>query len=531
MPRFCFQIILIFLISSVHSRLSSQSSLLDPTFGINGKTVVGLAVYAQDPQDMKVLPDGKILVSGIHQVTGVNDAYTSYLLKLNSDGQIDSTFGINGLAPSYQESDHGTSFHKIVVLPNGKILSAITMKNFNGLNVKKVVIVRYESNGMIDSTFGVLGKAESHLGLSVAGVSFLVQDDGKMVVCGDWYLPNNGGYRWMVLRFTPSGLKDSSFGINGKVEIDFGPGSEFIYAATQQSDGKIVVAGGDSGNPGRALVARLNDSGQLDTTFGVEGKVMIPNFGGKMGKAKSVLCLPDGKLIVTGSNPFLADQDKFCLVKLHANGTIDTSFGNDGLIFNTMSNKVDVNGLYALPEGKILATSAISHYAFMRFNPDGTFDTTFGNNGAVGAAQLNLTDTIAGSRATIFQPDGKIVSLHEYYENKQSFGEKYFTVLRLNTNAASATSSPVFETLAATVSPNPVVLSAVLEYNLPENAGIAITLYDLMGRRVQTLLPAVYRSAGYQKESLELDAALPAGVYWLELSTLNGRKTLKLVKK
>ncbi|HEX2994224.1 MAG TPA: hypothetical protein VHP14_05350, partial [Anaerolineales bacterium] len=124
--------------------------------------------------------------------------------------------------------------------------------------------------------------------------------DGKIVIAGTTTDLNNNSQNMVVARYTSDGLLDTTFGSSGIVIADFGL-HESGNALAIQSDGKIVVAGQSwGGAPSGFLLVRYNSNGMLDTTFGDAGKV-IENFGSNSALAMGVAIQPDGKILVSGA--------------------------------------------------------------------------------------------------------------------------------------------------------------------------------------------------------------------------------------
>ena len=137
---------------------------------------------------------------------------------------------------------------------------------------------------------------------------------------------------------------DPTFGAGGKVTTVFG-GDSRAYVLVLQPNGKLVAAG--VGPNGFAL-ARYNPDGSLDTSFGAGGKVTTP-----IGAANALVLQPDGKLVAAGSN-YISPSD-FVLVRYNPNGSLDTSFGGDGKVTTAIGFGAEANALALQPDGKLVA--------------------------------------------------------------------------------------------------------------------------------------------------------------------------------
>jgi len=223
----------------------------DSSFGVNGKVITdggGVDKYHPHNNDygnaIAVLPDGKIIVGGHSDVYDGNYAFVLFRYKPN--GEIDSSFGVNGMALTFMGGWYSFGM-SMAILPNGKILLAGYTEGL----VAYFAIAEYKRDGILDPGFGKNGTVivstypylRENFGKSIA-----VQQNGKIVVAGFAESGNYDTTRLELMRFTPHGLLDSSFGTNGiifsNVQAKYGyyQGGP-APAVALQPDGKIVVAG------------------------------------------------------------------------------------------------------------------------------------------------------------------------------------------------------------------------------------------------------------------------------------------------
>ena len=226
----------------------------------------------------------------------------------------------------------------------------------------------------------------------------------------------------MIWGSTPAaaapGDLDPSFGEAGLVYTDF---IGEAYGMVLQPDGKIVTVGGhDYSSPSFAL-ARFNIDGGLDPSFG-DGGMLSTTFGGdqatynRFTAAFDVAIQADGKIVAvgtTGKNPSgYLSGNRFALARYEIDGTLDASFGTAGRVrtgFGSGHGGAAALGVAIQPDGKIVAAGyARKGFAIVRFNPDGSLDSSFGENGRL------RTRIIDGARGRFYdvavQPDGAIVA-------------------------------------------------------------------------------------------------------------------------
>ena len=282
---------------------------LDQSFADGGKTRINFG-GVDSARDVLIQPDGKILVVG-----AANNERDFGLLRLNTDGSLDRSFGWGGRVTT---NFSGTDFAEAVALQrDGKIVVV-------GNGGDNFGVARYLANGQLDQSFGVGGKTRINFSGVDSARDVLIQPDGKILVVGAAKSEADFG----LLRLNTDGSLDSSFGQGGKVTTNFS-GTDFAESVALQRDGKIVVVGNGGDNFG---VARYLPNGQLDQSFGFGGKTLI-NFS-SVDSARDVLIQPDGKILVVGAAKSEAD---FGLLRLNSNGSLDSSFGENGRVTTNFS--------------------------------------------------------------------------------------------------------------------------------------------------------------------------------------------------
>ncbi|MFN9880044.1 MAG: calcium-binding protein, partial [Planctomycetota bacterium] len=138
-----------------------------------------------------------------------------------------------------------------------------------------------------------------------------------------------------------------------------------------------------------ALV-RYNANGSLDTSFGTGGKVTTP-VGTSWDEGRSVTVQPDGKIVVAGLAR-IGSTDDFALVRFNADGSLDTSFGTGGMVTTAIgTSAVSAFGLTIQPDGKIVVAgyatiSGTNDFALVRYNADGSLDARFDLAGTLGGS-------------------------------------------------------------------------------------------------------------------------------------------------
>lgn len=253
----------------------------------------------------------------------------------------------------------------------------------------RLIVARHLATGGLDTTFGTSGKVILSLGTNDAEASGItILPNGKILVCGSIY--DDHGQHVLLLRLNANGSRDTTFGTNGVVttfftaletDTDHSEGVDVKVSAT----GKIVVVGGSQVGGYNIVVARYNSDGTPDNTFDTDGKVIVtlPNFA----RSRSFALLADDSMAITayyaGS---VGDNGDFAVVRLDANGAKISGFGTNGVATASFGNLDRAEEILVQSDGKIVVSGSLGssvpyEAAIVRFNTDGTLDSTFGTGG------------------------------------------------------------------------------------------------------------------------------------------------------
>ncbi len=248
-------------------------------------------------------PDGKIIAAGtvfVDFIIGESSDTDFALARYNSDGTPDATFGNGGQVSTDFVGFEDDAF-SILIQPDRKIV-AVGSAN-DPATFYDFAAARYLSNGTIDTTFGVAGKVRTDFGDQNfdRARSAALQPDGRIVAAGFAISHGGGVQNFAVARYTSNGVLDTTFSRDGKTQIDFGSCCQSANKVLLQRDGKIITVGypNTESSDSDFLLARLNTSGSLDTTFGIGGKVRT-SFGDLNGGANGAALQRDGKIVAVG---------------------------------------------------------------------------------------------------------------------------------------------------------------------------------------------------------------------------------------
>jgi uncharacterized delta-60 repeat protein len=443
---------------------------LDLTFGTNGvvTTNTGDTVNVVGT----VIQNGKIIVAGTDTTTN-----SIVMVRYNSNGTPDTTFGTNGVVNSNLGLTDNIQTGAIGLQSDGKII--ITGTDFG--DIQNTFVARFNAtDGSLDKTFNSqvtpgfidfnIGQLADSLNSSdTPDALFIDQANNSILVAGqaaEFFSITTT--KFAVARITSSGLLDNTFNGNG-VETYAFSGSTFASATGigLQSSGKIIVSGSSadptSGHHDFALI-RLNANGGIDSLFGSNGQEVTP-FPNADGFANA-LAIQSNDAIVLGGNtstgvsvPTLTAA----LARYTTNGLLDTTFNTTGIVLTPTSGNSSINALALQSDGKFVAAGTFdSKFGVARYTTTGSLDTAFGANGIAEPSLGPANDTGSAVGVAIQPNDGRIVVTG----NDAAFSGQFVTVRLLPslfapTLSVNALPKPgmIFEnvTLTATITGNPAV--------------------------------------------------------------------------
>jgi len=349
---------------------------LDTTFNGTGMVTTDVGAFGNDAGNgMTIQADGKIVVVGQAASTPSVDAA---IVRYNTDGSLDTTFSGDGIALAHFATG-ATGFdaaNAVAIQPDQKLVVVGTTQAPSTIGF----IARFNTDGSLDTTFG--GGDGWALALMQSTADVVIQPDGKIIVAGSQVSGVSDGQA-RLQRYNADGTSDNGFG-NGIA----GPGTlVFQYdtfagtdhtadAVLLQPDGKIVAGGCRASGSCSYGIARFTETGQLDPTFDEDGRV---NTAG-VGQVLDLALQTDGKLIAFGF--FAQDMNA---TRYNTDGSLDTTFNGTGRFnVNVLGDDFARAGMIQA-DGKILLTGGAGgvnpKFAAARVNPNGGLDTTFSGDG------------------------------------------------------------------------------------------------------------------------------------------------------
>jgi uncharacterized delta-60 repeat protein len=395
---------------------------LDPTFSVDGKTTTGISANTDPGTGMALQADGKIVVVG----TSTNGDFAVSRHKTN--GFLDTTFGIGGqVLTDFGGNDRAFA---VAIQMDGKI---VVVGSTEG---SSLALARYNTNGTLDTSFDSDGRVTA---ANAYMHSIAIQPDGKIVTAGSTFNISTNLFEFCLRRYTSDGVSDVSFDGDGVVATDIGSDNDQAYAVVIQSDGKLVVAGFaklDELDYDFAL-ARYNTNGSLDTSLDFDGKVTT-SFSTNQDTASAIALQSDGKLIAAGSICPIIYCTGFALARYNSDGSLDATFGDDGKVMVETGGLSAAHAVAIQTDGKIVAAGASlgsspefgsPDFALARFNANGSLDMSFHNDGIVRTDFRGADDA---AHAVALQQDGKIVAAG--YNRNGDYSKSFFALTRYTAN-------------------------------------------------------------------------------------------------
>jgi uncharacterized delta-60 repeat protein len=376
---------------------------LDATFGGDGRVITNVAKGIDAPEDVAIQANEKIVVVG--RASTPRGSARFALARYRTNGSLDPTFGGDGLV-FIEFAGRSSAAFGVAIQQDGKIVAVGDVQV--SARVHRFAVARFDRDGALDTTFGGNGKVTTALTGGEDGArDVAIQADGRIVVVGSTDLGE-----FALARYEINGMLDPTFDGDGTATTALtSTGLDAANGVAIDADQRIVVAG--SGGNGTFALARYDSLGALDATFDGDGKVRT-NFTGGVDTADAVAIQADGKIVAAGEAGFLGEwTGDFGLARYETDGALDGTFDGDGKVITRFTRADDSASDVAIQaNGKIVAAGsagyngAAARFGLARYRWDGSLDTSFGGNGM---ATTRFSKGFDFARGLAIQPDGKIV--------------------------------------------------------------------------------------------------------------------------
>lgn len=381
-----------------------QCGLIDSAFGMNG--IVG---HRFDQRNMgrnyALQADGKFLCAGIQAPGNAGSQQIPFVARYNPDGSVDTNFANAGTHALRFDLVSSGTFYTVIPMANGRILCGGTSSaNANG-GVHGMGAMRFMSDGSLDTTFDTDGKTRYAINTSYCPARARLLQNGNIIVAGR-YLDAGSNAHFVAVCFDSTGVLDTTFAVAGVFTDTVN--LKYIYADAymdMQSDEKIVMACTREPDTEGIEVIRFTSSGILDTTFGINGHV---NLTFTAMECRGIKLLSSGKIMVMGKTNNVVGS----VAQLLASGAIDSAFATNGyLSIDLYPGGSDyVGDAIELPNNRLLfgggdIDNNMKRYITQSNVPHITGNASLLQTTGTGTYQWFLNDTaISGATASTYVP-------------------------------------------------------------------------------------------------------------------------------
>jgi uncharacterized delta-60 repeat protein len=359
---------------------------LDPAFGSGGVVRPNFGSgNTFSFSDAALAPNGDIVVSGTIDEPGVG--VFAAIARFLPNGAQDPSFGANGIVILPPPSNYflGSSLTlAVAVQPNGEILTVFFAFN-NTSTALETLLLRLNTSGTLDTTFGSAGAVALNFpvptGWGASATIVLAQPDGKILLTGNVTPPfrNKSAPLTLLARYLASGAPDTSFGTAGLLEVvtpidlpstiallsgdailafnttgqaaQFSSAGALLPAATGGTilatkdagilnglailpNDEFLAAGTIPGPDGKtnveAVVERFEFTGVLDTSYESPTIRFGPDAPEVKNEPQSLVVDSEQRGLV-GVEFVTAGTETAGVARLNANGSLDTTFGAAGV--------------------------------------------------------------------------------------------------------------------------------------------------------------------------------------------------------
>ncbi len=416
------------------------------SFGDTTKGIVITSINSNNNYSVcsAVDSEDRIVVGGYDMV---GESGNDFLLcRYNPDGSLDTTFGTGGKVTTDITENADYTSGLVIDSQNRIIVCGYT--DLSGSGLDKITVVRYKVNGDLDSSFG--DNENGIIVLSIrntknSGGNALTLDSQDRILVSGYTDTSGNDTNFAIIRLTNSGVLDTTFNGNGKVEtdirydisgLDISGNNDTATGIVVDSQDRIVVSGITENDINNTVLSNLNDfvvvryteSGQLDTTFGPQqtGIVVTDIYNNSLEKISTLIAIDSkDRIILGGTTESYGTYEDFVVVRYDSSGNLDLTFGTNGVQITDIcgnENNDYVNKMIIDAQDRIVLVGFIeiesdANYAIVRYNVNGNLDTSFGESGFV---VTNVDNNIFGT-SVLIDSHNKIVVCGIIENSKYNF--------------------------------------------------------------------------------------------------------------
>lgn len=384
----------------------------------NGFLPAAVGGKIQSAQSMTVDNSGKIWIAG-YKSNGTNQDFA--VMRLNPDGTPDASFGDNGVQKYNDLLDNGNSDEYATVIAfrapeNTCILAGYRIRTVNDVPYSDIVVMQLNADGSVDNSFGQQGvRIIDEDGFEeVYSIAFSNGSGTNGIFLGGFTNPDfidfNPG-RGRIYR-----LNNTGGSVSSKI-IDYAGAPCHVYSLAIDANGNILAGGVNEGVGSRFVVARLLPNESFDNSFDGDGIAFV-NVGNIPSGVTQIKLQPDGKILLAGDFFNQSTMSEGTVVaRLNNDGSVDNTFSGGYRIipFNYTRDLSASRSLALMGDGKIIASGLVNgstatdtDFGFARLNADGSLDNSFGTNGIYSFGFPGGADDV--NNTLLLQDDGKLLA-------------------------------------------------------------------------------------------------------------------------
>jgi uncharacterized delta-60 repeat protein len=485
---------------------------IDSTFGNNGLSISNFPHFVQS-SSLNIDNQNRIITAGS---ASIGNDYDFGATRFNANGLIDSSFSSFG--NFIYNSGIKDFCNAISIQSDNKIILggySLYDDNIND-SYTEFKFIRLKENGQLDSTFNDSGIVKlRYMNVNTGALAMALQSDGKIIAVGN-YIDGNS-IRFGVIRILTDGRIDSTFADNGLMIIELSSSAidDRPTCIKIQNDNKILIGGYSYGTPNQGRIfclIRINSNGTLDSTFGINGIIKTDIIGYPNDYASSLEIQNDGKIILAGSS---FNSKIMAICRYEMDGTLDNTFGNLGIDTLDISSGNDViKDITIQSDGKIIIAGIVNNAAcLIRLNTYGNIDSTFNNTG-IKLIDNSITN---GFYAIKKQIGSRYLTLGSKIESGQL---QEFSLVAFNSLLFSGINDKDTSYAALKIYPNPANETINLT-NIQPNTTIIIT--NITGN-------LILKSTLNPNQEINL-SHLASGLYFMQIHNAKSTQAVKFIKK
>jgi uncharacterized delta-60 repeat protein len=361
----------IILLTVLTTKVFSQSISLDNTFANNGILLLPSA-NTSEIDVLDIDQNGNIYTAGVTSQGIGTGIYKMTVSKTNQNGVLDNQFGINGVCTiSFGNSVYP---HGIKVSDNSKILicgkadAADTIPSFGFL-------VRLNTDGSIDSSFAINGLYKL-VGLGSHFTSINILNDNSIILSG------NTDFHAVLVKLDENGIPDLQFGLNSVLTLSSINFNLILFKSQVTANDEIISVGYENTESTNTKIAycKTDSTGNFVATFGIDGKVIIDLYNKTPNVAEGLTLIKKG----INNHYYLGGYSlSSILIRIKEDGSLDSTFATFGVLTHSFPFRdfdIQDNGKILIAGDKQISDFNYG-YSIIRFDENGSIDTTF-NNGA-----------------------------------------------------------------------------------------------------------------------------------------------------